>query len=127
MRPTRSTTHGAGDRPHPIFRDDPDRTEFSGAWPRSRNRGPHDLRWALLPRTASPCADREPALSRSMRCLLTGYAGAFTRRHKRVGHLFQNRYTSIVVEEAAYLLELVRYLHLNPVRAIIGDVASGDS
>jgi putative transposase len=52
-----------------------------------------------------------------MRCLLTGYAGAVNRRHKRGGHLFQNRYTSIVVEEAAYLLELVRYLHLNPVRA----------
>jgi hypothetical protein len=52
-----------------------------------------------------------------MRSLLTGYAGAFNRRHKRVGHLFQNRYKSIVVEEEAYLLELVRYLHLNPVRA----------
>jgi hypothetical protein len=39
-----------------------------------------------------------------MRCLLTGYAGAFNRRYKRVGHLFQNRYKSIVVEEEAYLL-----------------------
>jgi hypothetical protein len=52
-----------------------------------------------------------------MRSLLTGYAGAFNRRHKRTGHLFQNRYKSIVVEEEPYLLELVRYLHLNPVRA----------
>jgi hypothetical protein len=52
-----------------------------------------------------------------MRSLLTGYAGAFNHRHKRVGHLFQNRYKSIVVEEEPYLLELVRYLHLNPVRA----------
>ncbi len=52
-----------------------------------------------------------------MRSLLTGYAGAFNRRHHRVGHLFQNRYKSIVVEEEPYLLELVRYLHLNPVRA----------
>jgi hypothetical protein len=52
-----------------------------------------------------------------MRSLLTGYAGAFNRRHKRVGHLFQNRYKSIVVEEEPYLLELVRYLHLNPMRA----------
>ena len=51
-----------------------------------------------------------------MRSLLTGYAGAFNRRHKRVGHLFQNRYKSIVVEEEPYLLELVRYLHLNPLR-----------
>jgi hypothetical protein len=54
-----------------------------------------------------------------MRSLLTGYAGAFNRRHKRVGHLFQNRYTSIVVEEEPYLLELVRYLHLNPLRATV--------
>jgi hypothetical protein len=52
-----------------------------------------------------------------MRSLLTGYAGAFNRRHRRVGHLFQNRYRSIVVEAEPYLLELVRYLHLNPVRA----------
>jgi hypothetical protein len=52
-----------------------------------------------------------------MRSLLTGYAGAFNRRHKRIGHLFQNRYKSIVVEEEPYLLELVRYLHLNPIRA----------
>jgi hypothetical protein len=42
---------------------------------------------------------------------------AFNRRHKRVGYLFQNRYKSIVVEAERYLLELVRYLHLNPLRA----------
>jgi hypothetical protein len=52
-----------------------------------------------------------------MRSLLTGYAGAFNRRHKRSGHLFQNRYKSVVVEEEPYFLELVRYLHLNPLRA----------
>jgi len=52
-----------------------------------------------------------------MRRLLTGYAGGFNRRHKRAGHLFQNRYKSILVEEEPYLLELVRYIHLNPLRA----------
>ena len=52
-----------------------------------------------------------------MRRLLTGYAGTFNRRHKRVGYLFQNRYKSIVVEEEAYFRELVRYIHLNPLRA----------
>ncbi|HSB81791.1 MAG TPA: hypothetical protein VLM91_23680 [Candidatus Methylomirabilis sp.] len=62
-----------------------------------------------------------------MRSLLTGYAGAFNRRHKRVGHLFQNRYKSIVVEEEPYLLELVRYLHLNPLRAkLVGDLRTLD-
>jgi putative transposase len=43
--------------------------------------------------------------------------GAFNRRHRRVGHLFQNRYKSIVVEEEPYLLELVRCLHVSPLRA----------
>jgi putative transposase len=41
----------------------------------------------------------------------------FNQRHHRVGHLFQNRYKSIVCEEEPYLLELVRYIHLNPLRA----------
>ena len=49
--------------------------------------------------------------------LLTGYAVCFNRRHRRRGHLFQNRYKSILCQEDAYLLELVRYIHLNPLRA----------
>jgi len=56
-------------------------------------------------------------LATVMRRLLTGYAVSFNRRHKRHGHLFQNRYKSIVCQEDAYLRELVRYIHLNPVRA----------
>lgn len=52
-----------------------------------------------------------------MRRLLTGYAVTFNRRHHRHGHLFQNRYKSILCEEDAYLHELVRYIHLNPLRA----------
>ncbi|MDI6793219.1 MAG: transposase [bacterium] len=56
-------------------------------------------------------------LSSFMRRLLTGYAIKFNLRQKRTGHLFQNRYKSIVCEEEPYLLELVRYIHLNPIRA----------
>ena len=52
-----------------------------------------------------------------MRRLLTGYAVWHNRRHSRKGHLFQNRYKSIIVEEDPYFLELVRYIHLNPIRA----------
>ncbi len=52
-----------------------------------------------------------------MRRLLTGYAVYFNRRHRRWGHLFQNRYKSILCQEDNYLLELVRYIHLNPLRA----------
>jgi hypothetical protein len=62
-----------------------------------------------------------------MRSLLTGYAGAFNRRHARVGHLFQNRFKSIVCEEEAYLLELVRYIHLNPLRGgLVQDLTALD-
>jgi REP element-mobilizing transposase RayT len=51
-----------------------------------------------------------------MRRLLTGYAIYHNRRHDRQGHLFQNRYKSILCQENTYLLELVRYIHLNPLR-----------
>jgi putative transposase len=65
---------------------------------------------------------REP-ISRSMKKLLTGYVVNFNLRHKRSGHLFQNRYKSIICEEDPYLLELTRYIHLNPVRAgMVGGV-----
>lgn len=56
-------------------------------------------------------------LSTAMRRLLTGYAQQFNRRHRRHGILFQNRYKSFLCEEEPYLMELVRYIHLNPVRA----------
>jgi REP element-mobilizing transposase RayT len=58
-------------------------------------------------------------LSNSMRRLLTGYVVNYNRRHKRYGHLFQNRYKSIICEDDPYLLELTRYIHLNPLRAKI--------
>ena len=51
--------------------------------------------------------------------LLTGYAVHFNRTHQRHGQLFQNRYKSIVCQEDAYFKELVRYIHLNPVKAKI--------
>jgi REP element-mobilizing transposase RayT len=59
-----------------------------------------------------------------MRRLLTGYAVSYNHRH---GHLFQNRYKSILCEEDSYLLELTRYIHLNPLRAgIVTDPESLD-
>ena len=56
-------------------------------------------------------------ISAFMRRLLTGYAISYNRRYHRYGHLFQNRYKSIICEEDAYFTELVRYIHLNPLRA----------
>jgi len=63
------------------------------------------------------------SISRSMRRLLTGYVVNFNLRHNRYGHLFQNRYKSIICEDDPYLLELTRYIHLNPLRAgIVGSL-----
>ncbi len=59
----------------------------------------------------------ETPISNVMRRLLTGYAIEFNWRHHRTGHLFQNRFKSVLCQEDAYLLELVRYIHLNPIRA----------
>jgi REP element-mobilizing transposase RayT len=74
--------------------------------------------WALLPNHAHLLLRSGPAgLPQVMPRLLTGYAQAYNRRHRRVGHLFQNRYKSIVVEEDPYFRDLVRYIHLNPLRA----------
>jgi len=56
-------------------------------------------------------------LPKYMRRFLTGYALRYNLRHRRHGHLFQNRYKSIVCDEDVYFLELVRYIHLNPLRA----------
>jgi len=65
------------------------------------------------------------AIASIMRRLLTGYAIRFNRRHRRYGHLFQNRYKSILCEEDPYLRQLVAYIHLNPVRAgIVADLSS---
>jgi len=102
-----------------IFRDDFDRENFLE-------------RLALLfPETQSVCyawafmSNHAHFLLRSgsggiahlMRRLLTGYAVSFNRRHRRHGQLFQNRYKSIICQEDVYFKELVRYIHLNPVRA----------
>jgi len=60
---------------------------------------------------------REGNLSWGMRQLNGVYTQVFNRRHRRVGHLFQGRYKAILVEKEAHLLELCRYVVLNPVRA----------
>lgn len=68
------------------------------------------------------------SLSETMRRLLTGYAVYFNRKYNRAGHLFQNRYKSILCEEEPYFLELVRYIHLNPLRAgIVSNLSELDS
>jgi REP element-mobilizing transposase RayT len=74
--------------------------------------------WALIPNHFHLLLKTgHTPIAHVMLRLLTGYAVCFNRRHRRRGHLFQNRYKSILCQEDAYLLELVRYIHLNPLRA----------
>ena len=85
--------------------------------------------WSLLPNHFHLFVRTDgESLSGVMRRVLTGYAVSFNRRHRRVGHLFQNRFKSILVEEEAYFLQLVRYIHLNPLRVrLVRDVGKLDS
>ena len=65
----------------------------------------------------------EGNLSQGMRQLNGVYTQRFNRRHRRVGHVFQGRYKAILVDKDSYLLELSRYVVLNPVRAaMVNDV-----
>ncbi|MEW6682045.1 MAG: transposase [Nitrospirota bacterium] len=102
-----------------IFQNDDDRADFIRRIARLLpDTQTTCLAWCVLPNHVHLALRSGPrGLSFLMRRLLTGYAVAFNRRHGRVGHLFQNRYQSIVCEEEPYLLALVRYVHLNPLRA----------
>jgi REP element-mobilizing transposase RayT len=102
-----------------IFADDRDRDSFVERLGRVilETRTPC-YAWSLIPnhfhlllRTG------DVPITTVMRRLLTGYAVTFNRRRRRTGHLFQNRYKSILCQEDPYLLELVRYIHLNPARS----------
>lgn len=100
-----------------IFRDDHDRERFLERLER------------LIPETKTICyawvlmsnhfllRSGAEGISQLMRRLLTGHAVSFNRRHRRQGQLFQNRYKSIICQEDVYFKELVRYIHLNAVRA----------
>ena len=102
-----------------IFNDDVDKINFLGRLGKVLSETDTKcFAWALIPnhfhlllRTGS-CP-----LATVMRRLLTGHAMHFNRRHRRNGQLFQNRYKSILCQEDTYLLDLVRHIHLNPIRA----------
>lgn len=112
-----------------IFRDDADRKRFLANLSKLLvQTGTECLAWSLMTNHVHLLlCPRRTRLATFMRRLLTGYAIYFNLRHKRSGHLFQNRYKSIVCEEDAYLLELIRYIHLNPLRAgLVADPSALD-
>ena len=108
-----------GDRREDIFEDDQDRQEFLSILEQvitQFNWTCHawclmDNHYHLLIQTP------DGNLSKGMRQLNGVYTQASNRRHRRVGHLFQGRFKAILVDSDAYLLELARYIVLNPVRA----------
>jgi len=109
-----------------IYRDDDDREAFlSRLGEVVQEAGARLYAWALLSNHFHLVLRPEDRpLAWIMRRLMTGHAVRFNVRHRRKGHLFQNRYKSIVVEEEEYFLQLVRYVFLNPVRAgLVQDMA----
>ncbi len=102
-----------------IFNNDEDRMDFIDRLGSIAEDGGMDIyAWSLMPNHFHLlCKTGNWPLPSNMRRLLTGYVVNFNKRHKRHGHLFQNRYKSIVVQEEAYLKELVRYIHLNLLRS----------
>jgi REP element-mobilizing transposase RayT len=102
-----------------IFRDEKDREEFVGRLSRLLPETQTACyAWALLPNHAHFLfRSGNVGISTLMRRLLTGYAVYFNHRYRRHGQLFQNRYKSIICQEDVYFKELVRYIHLNPLRA----------
>ncbi len=102
-----------------IFRSDYDRRNFLNRLGKLIPETQTDcFAWALIPNHVHLLL-RTGSISVSvlMSRLLTGYAVWFNKKYRRHGQLFQNRYKSILCQEDPYLKELVRYIHLNPLRA----------
>jgi len=112
-----------------IFNDNVDRNNFIDRLGRIiQETKTRCFAWSLIPNHFHLLLKTgQVPIATVMRRLLTGYAVSYNRRHHRHGHLFQNRYKSILCQEDAYLLELVRYIHLNPIRAnIVKDITALD-
>ena len=108
-----------GNERREIFRDDPDRELFLEILGRAVAMFHWRLyAWVLMNNHYHLLLETpEPNLSRGMRQLNGIYTQRFNRRHGRSGHLMQGRFKGILVEKEAHLLELCRYVVLNPVRA----------
>ena len=106
-----------------IFRNDDDRDNFIGRLGKILSETDTSCyAWALIPNHFHLLLQTGSIpISTVMRRLLTGYALYYNKKHRRSGHLFQNRFKSILCQRDSYFLELVRYIHLNPIRANIVD------
>lgn len=104
-----------------IFQDKADRAKFLERLSQNVTEGKCTIyAWVLMSNHVHILfKSGKVGISSVMRKLLTWYAQYYNHRHHRTGHLFENRYKSILCEEDTYLLALVRYIHLNPIRAQI--------
>lgn len=111
--------YARGIEKRPIYLDDVDRKSFLDRIEKNLPRwGMRCLAWSLMPNHFHLLLQSDKGrLPSFMHCLLTGYSMRFNERHQRVGHLFQNRYKSPVVCKDGYFRDVVRYIHLNPVRS----------
>lgn len=66
--------------------------------------------------------DEENEISKIMQSIAISYSSYFSKKYEKVGHLFQNRFLSKSIETSENLLEVVRYIHQNPLKARIGEV-----
>lgn len=108
-----------GDARGAIFLDDADREAFcAGLWRVAERFQWRVWAYCLMGNHYHLLVETlQPTLSRGMREVNGVYTQAFNRRHGRVGHVLQGRYKAILVDKNSYLLELSRYIALNPVRA----------
>jgi len=108
-----------GDNKQGIFLNDHDRERFFDIYSDIVDRlGWATFAWCLMGNHFHLVVETpDPNLSEGMRLLNGIYTQYFNKNHGRVGHLFQGRFRSIVVEKNRYLLELIRYVVLNPVRS----------
>ena len=113
--------YARGIEKRPIYLDDVDRKSFLDRIGNNLPKwGMRCLAWSLMPNHFHLLLQSDKGcLPSFMHCLLTGYSIRFNERHQRVGHLFQNRYKSPVVCKDGYFRDVVRYIHLNPVRSEI--------
>ena len=102
-----------------IFKDDRDMSQFVSRIAKCvAETGVSIYAWALMPNHIHLLVrTNKVPLSKFMQKLLTGHANYFNNKYNRVGHLFQNRYKSILVQAEVYLLKLIRYIHINPLKA----------
>jgi REP element-mobilizing transposase RayT len=112
-----------GNQGQSIFKEDQDRERYLGFLKEGQKRFGYRLyAYVLMGNHVHHLIEiGQTALLKVMQSMLFCYTRYWNRRYKKTGHLFQGRYKAILCDKESYLLELIRYLHLNPVRSKIVD------